>query len=236
MTFQQRTNFSSRLIDYLNKYYWNRNIIKNNYKMLQIPYGYENYFTEEHQEKMKHRYTNTTKFIRYSPDFFIMQENSDRDCFLEYKVTKTPRYTFKNSQWNYGQIEADALENYLKLAELQVNVAVVIYCPYHSRPLLCGIPSLEWIVGNRQRTPNSIGSRTDFYNINLLKIPSFSKFMETFFNIPVQESKNLLNQEFFNLLKNDDTLQTEHAPRSVYNTEKHKTGFNWRIDDFYYNS
>lgn len=112
-----------------------------------------------------------------------------------------------------------------------INVAVVVYCPYHSRPLLCGIPNDEWVIGDRQSTPFSNGSGTDFYNIDLSKIPSFHKFMEEFFNVPIQESKRLLNQNFYNMLKNDNILKTEHDHRSNYNNEKYITGFNWRIDE-----
>lgn len=234
MSFNQRTNLSDKLINILNNYYWNTDDIKNKYKMLHVPYGYENFFNLEIQEKMKHRYTDTTKFIRYSPDYFILQENSNNDCFLEYKVTKTPRFSFKEKQWDYGQIEADALENYFKLISIGIDVAIVIYCPYHKRPLLCGIPNNDWIIGDRQRTASSNGSGTDYYNIDLSKISSFPKFFNDFFNVPIAITQQLLNQDFFDTLKNDNQLKTEHASRSYYNNKNYKTGFNWLIDESYY--
>lgn len=72
MSFNQRTSVSEKLIDYLYNNYWNKEIISSKHKILHIPYGYENYFSSDIQKKMKHRYTDTTKFIRFSPDYFIM--------------------------------------------------------------------------------------------------------------------------------------------------------------------
>lgn len=85
---------------------------------------------------------------------------------LENKVTKTPRYSYKDKQWNYGQIVADALENYLNLVSIGICVVVVIYCSYHSTPLLCGFPDKNWIYGQRQKFFLSTGSGTDYYNID----------------------------------------------------------------------
>jgi hypothetical protein len=235
MPFSKRTGASNKLISYLEQYYWSNEEIKR-YRLIQHPYGYENYFAPELQEKMRQRYTPTTEYIRYAPDYFLIQENTNNDILLEYKVTKTPRYSFGRSQWNYGQIEADAFDNYIKLTDIGVDVAIIIYCPYHPRPLLCGKPSRDWVYGIRQRTNNSNGSGTDFYNIDLNKLNSFSKYMNDKFNIPIAITKKILNRKIFDIIKNDSDLITEHDSQSFFNDGKHQTGFNWTINDNYYNS
>lgn len=222
--FNYRTETSNVLIHLLKDYYWNylKNVI------VHYEYGYETHIDPSVQNLLRLRQSNTAKHIRFAPDFLVFNKTQpELDFLFEYKVTKTPRYTFKENQWNYGQIEADAFENYMNLLSAGINVAVVIYCPYHSRPLLCGIPSNDWIYSNRQRTINSQGSGTDYYNIDLLKIPTFEDFMNDQLKVPLATSKLILNFNFYNVLKNDPILQTTHYYKSIYNKPGFATGFNW---------
>ena len=226
--FNQRTKTSAELINLLSYHYWDTKLIKCQYQITHFEYGYETHINQDVQNKLRLRQSETAKHIRFAPDFLLFREdNKDSDFLLEYKVTKTPRFTFGDQQWNYGQIEADALENYLNLMSMGVNIAIIIYCPYHSRPLLCGIPDKDWIYGIRNRTRYSSGSGTDFYNIDLNRIIDFSTFMEKFLDIPIHITDSLLNKSFFNKVKNNKLLLTTHSNRSNYNNSKYKTGFNW---------
>ncbi len=226
--FNQRTQTSNELISILSKHYWNTTTIKETNQIVHFEYGYETHIEQNVQEKLRLRQSKTAKHIRFAPDFLIFRTNKENsDFLLEYKVTKTPRYSYGHKQWNYGQVEADALENYLNLISMGIYVAVVIYCPYHSRPLLCGFPDNSWIYGKRQRTYSSSGSGTDYYNIDLTVIPEFSFFMESYLDIPLATTDNLLDKTFFDHIRSNNLLLTTHDKKSRYNNAQYSTGFNW---------
>ncbi|WP_427340515.1 hypothetical protein [Caloranaerobacter sp. DY30410] len=225
MSFYNRTQISNALIKYMKNFYWNNDIIKNKYKIFHHPYGYETHINNQVRETLISKTSNTAKHIRFTPDYLLIQSNNTNDFLLEYKVTKTPRYIFGDKQWNIGQIEADALENYLNLINAGINVAVLVYCPYHPRPLLCDIPNERWITSERLTPRYSSGSGTDYYNINLSLLNTFDDFMKKFFSIPANLTTSLLNKQFFNMLKNDSLLKIEHAEKSPYKNKV--TGFNW---------
>lgn len=222
--FNSRTDTSAKLIELLKNFFWDK--VKN--EIVHCEYGYETHITQDIQSSLRIRQSKTAKHVRFAPDFLVYKLNlNDSDCLVEYKVTKTPRYTFKDQQWYYGQIEADALENYINLIDAGINVAVVIYCPYSERPLLCDTPSLNWVYGERQTTNRSQGSGTDFYNIDLRQIKSFQDFMSDKFKLPNDSISKLLNKNFYSELMNTDILKTDHYYRSYYNNSKYLTGFNW---------
>lgn len=225
MPFAHRTEVSTRIIHELNDNYWLTDIIKNKYLIHHIPYGYETHIDENTRKVLISKSSKTAKHIRFTPDFLLFQNNNSMDFLLEYKVTKTPRYSFGKAQWNYGQIEADAWDNYMNLMNANINVAIIIYCPYHNRPLLCDIPSQNWIFQGRQSTSMSRGSGTDFVNIDLTQLSTFDDFMEKIFNIPTNITKSLLNASFFNRLKDTNILQIDHHPSSYL--KNIKAGFNW---------
>lgn len=160
--FNQRTQTSNELINLLSNHYWNTDIIKETNQIVHFEYGYETHIDQKVQEELRLRQSKTAKHIRFAPDFLLFKsDKKNSDFLLEYKVTKTPRYSYRDKQWNYGQVEADALDNYLNLISAGICVAIAIYCPYHSRPLLCGFPKENWIYGKRQRTYSSSGSGTE---------------------------------------------------------------------------
>lgn len=225
MSFSDRTLASDILIQKLIDYYWS--LLSQQINLIHEPYGYETHISERAQNLLKRDYSTTAKHIRFTPDYILSrrENNYQKTILLEYKVTKTPRFTLRDKQWNVGQIEADAWDNYMNLVNAQVEVAILIYCPYHSRPLLCDYPSLNWLINTRQQTRNSAGSGTDFVNINLHQIRSFDDFMANEFGVDQQYSQSLLSRTFFYELMNDENLQTNHHWRSHY--KDNVTGFNW---------
>lgn len=227
MGFLQRSAKSDRLIELLSQYYWNNSIIKQNHIFHEI-YGYETHISTSVQEILKRIYTKTAKHIRFTPDYIVGQSNSigiEPIVLIEYKVTTTPRYTLKDKQWDIGQIEADAWDNYINLANAGVKVAILIYCPYHPRPLLCDFPNDTHIIQARQYVQRTqFGSGTPYCNINLRALHSFDEFMQTQFNMPLTSSKPLIKQ-ILNISKDDPLLQITHAEKSEYRDKQ--TGFNW---------
>jgi hypothetical protein len=118
--------------------------------------------------------------------------------------------------------------NYLNLTASGLQVAIVIYCPYHARPLLCDFPNNDWLTQARSVVRHSqTGSRTDYCNISLPKIRTFIGFMVTEFAIPYDVSRPLI-RNVLGAAKADPLLAITHANASPY---KGKTvGFNWTDD------
>ena len=162
-----------------------------------------------------------------SPDFILPQHTSKiiNSILLEYKVTATPRFTLKDNQWYYGQVEADALDNYINITKIGVKVAILIYCPYHPRPLICEYAN-KVNRSRRHSIRNGFGSNTDYYNIDLNCFRNFHEFMEDEFNVPISVTKSQLSNDFYCILKTNPKLSIKHHPKSQYKIE---TGSNWIV-------
>lgn len=225
LSFYDRIKVANIIIEELKNNYWNK--LKKAYNLIHEPYGYETHIAPEMQEFLKMDYSTTSKHIRFTPDYILsrkISKNNIKTILLEYKVTRTPRYTLGNKQWDNGQIEADAWDNYMNLNNAKVDVAILIYCPYHSRPLLCDYPGEQWITNNRQRPKNSAGSGTEYVNINFKKLRTFDEFMEDEFLISRNITESLLTKQFFHRLKTNPYLTILHHKNSNY---KYPIGFNW---------
>ena len=109
MCFEDRTGKSSKLIELLDECFWNNESISS--ILIQEAYGYEKLLGREIQEILKGTYSLTAKHIRFAPDFLVAKRKKQGDnpvLLLEYKVMSTPRYTFRDTQWDRGQVEAAA--------------------------------------------------------------------------------------------------------------------------------
>jgi len=220
MAFYERTQKSKILIELLSNYFWKD--AKENFNLIHEPYGYENFVAKDIQELLKKSDSSTAKYIRFSPDYII--GNQGKIILADYKATTTPRYTTKSLQWNIGQVEADAWENYEKLTSIGVDIALLIYCPYHPRPLLCDTPDNSWLWGARSKVKNTqTGSYTDYVNLDLTKLKTFVAFMEEVLNIPPDFSKPKVASM---LEEAKNLLPTTHDVKSNY--KQCETGFNWK--------
>lgn len=229
MGFSDRTGKSNKLIELLIEHYWNAPVIQTAHRIFHEPYGYETHISTTAQTALKRIYTATAKHIRFTPDYIVGQAGASTAqnpvVLLEYKVTTTPRYTLRDSQWDSGQIEADAWENYMNLVGAGIRVALLIYCPYHSRPLLCEFPDDNWLTQSRSAVQSTnTGSRTDYCNITLSRLRTFSEFMEQEFNVLAATSQPLI-KIILDAAKTDPLLQISHASSSSYGGNK--AGFNW---------
>jgi hypothetical protein len=227
MSFSKRIATASAIISELNAAYWEKEEIRTMHSILHIPYGYEMHISFQAQNVLKKVYTKTSKHIRFTPDFILLQEGNQKIFLCEYKVIKTPRYSLGANQWDSGQIEADAWENYINLINAGIDVAVVIYCPYHARPLLCDVVSQNWINTERTKVISSAGSGTPYVNVNLKEIRIFESFMHAYFNVPLALSSELLSADFFERIMSNPHLTTTHNNKSHFNNSQYMTGFNW---------
>lgn len=233
-SFREREKASRCLIDEMTVHYWESDeIIRRG--VFHVQYGYETHIPETARRVLANLDTPTAKFVRFAPDFLLIradkqQPTNNRVVLLEYKVTLTPRYkplaNVELEWYNIGQIEAAAWLNYETLSK-HFEIALLIYCPYHPRPLLCDILKEEWKISEKAETPKSTdkGSRTAYFNINLAKIAKFEDFMSEVMGVETKTTISLLNAAWFNRLRENPFLQVRHDEKSPH--KGYETGFNW---------
>lgn len=230
MGFKARSNQSQKLLDLLREHYWENINIKRRNRIHHVEYGYETHINQQAQDALKRIYTTTAKHVRFAPDCVIIQRVSQEEepvVLVEYKVTTTPKYTLRDRQWDSGQIEADAWDNYLNLNGAGILCAILMYVSYHERPLLCGYPDDGWLTAPRTKveTQTRRGSGTDYCNVDLRKICTFSEFMHSEFQVSKEISGPLVTK-VLDAAKGERLLHTNHHEDSLYR-EGHETGFNW---------
>src|SRR5688572_25734594 len=96
-------------------------------RVIIVPYGYETHVPDVARRQMRLLGTATSKFIRFTPDFFVLDCSQPENLhLLEYKVTQTPVYSsariasigrsvgIQDLRWqDVGQMEADAYDTYI---------------------------------------------------------------------------------------------------------------------------
>ena len=172
MLFEERSQASTTLIDILNKHFWNSNALRSLYH---VETGYETLeMPEDVREHLRHIRNKTTKHIRFTPDFLIVdRDNSDNIYYLEYKCTqKTAGYP------NRGIIELDAYDNYADLHRIGVKVAILNYVAYHDRFLLCDfIENIKEVRRSEGLTQTTEGSKTPYVNTDLNGMRTLLEFL-----------------------------------------------------------
>ena len=152
-SFKNRSQVSNKFIKIMTNYFWTP--ISKIYPIVHFPLGYENLFQPNIQNLLKEIYDRTAKFIRFLPDYMVINTQTKESWFLEYKVTRTPRYSERDKQWNIWQIESNAWENYVDLRKIGIRVIVAVFCPYYSRPLLAFFPKDSFIIKSKTKVKKS---------------------------------------------------------------------------------
>ncbi len=209
---------------------WTAEQIAEGFGFRHEPNGYEHIVPEDERRTLRQRYDEEALSVRFRPDALVFQGGEDEGNYVlvEYKATTTPRYTFGSLQWDRGQIEADPWESYLGRVNDGQRLAILNYCSFHPRPLLCDYPAASWQVGGRRRVGRTTtGSRTDFYNTNLRLMRTFDQFMLDEFRVPRDVSLPLIQNVLAEILVTP-LLQTRHDSKSpFFRSRGHQTGFNW---------
>jgi hypothetical protein len=228
MGFSARNEKAARLVRDVAQMLWASPVIQDTGPYFHEPYGYEALLSHEAQDVLRRRHDATADHIRFAPDFVLVypnRRNNRNVLLLEYKVTTTPRYTFKEEQWDFGQIEADSWENDLQLSTLGIAVALIIYCPYHSRPILCDFVKPELANTLRRQVQSTYtGSSTDYVNIHLKSMRTLGEFLSDELGIPYAISAPIITSMKEGWLR-DSVMHTSHATGSTY--KERITGFNW---------
>lgn len=169
---------------------WERPEIKT--RLAHVQYGYETHIPSEIRDRMRFLYNETARYIRFAPDFFLLDLNNLEHLYLlEYKCTRTPLWSrgrinqvaayARNPglDWpDIGQWEASAFDNYTALWGINIRVAVLNYCAYHPRPLVCDfVDRAIELWRDKVRTDTTTGSRTPFVNLDLREFRTLADFL-----------------------------------------------------------
>jgi hypothetical protein len=226
----ERVAQAESFVEIMLRHYWTSEAVVQVHGFQHEPHGYEHHVPPHERNQLRYRYDQEAFDIRFRPDALVTQGGVGEETYnlIEYKTTTTPRYSFYAMQWDRGQIEADPWEYYLRRIEEGERLAILNYCSFHARPLLCDYPTLQWQVGQRQQVYSTVtGSRTDYYNTNLRMMRPFEQFMQEEFGVPEAISMPLIRQALAEIL-GDPRLQTQHDRNSVFHgSPGHRTGFNW---------
>lgn len=188
--FEERSKETGLVIETVVRGLWEHPAVKK--WMIHVQYGYETHIPPDVRERLRYLYNATSRYIRFAPDFFVLDTSKPDSLYLlEYKCTRTPLYSERRIEalrrkaqdlhldWpDIGQWEASAFDNYKALWGIGVRVAVLNYCPYHSRPLVCDFVDRAVELGRFSVTTNTAtGSRTPFVNLDLRMLRSLDQFL-----------------------------------------------------------
>ena len=105
----ERVAQAESLVQIIMDNYWTAEQIAAGFGFRHEPNGYEHIVPEEERLTLRYRYDEEALNIRFRPDALVLQGGEPEGTYIlvEYKATTTPRYTFREAQWDRGQIEAD---------------------------------------------------------------------------------------------------------------------------------
>ncbi len=161
-------------------------------RLVHVDYGAEHIVPKEVHGIIRFIHTETTRHIKFSPDLFVVDRRyPERTYLLEYKCTQTPLYSrnrigmIRNKSprkeidcQDIGQWEAEAHDNYQSLTELGIRVAILNYCAYHNRLLVCDfVERVTPLHRDQVRLATTRGSRAPFINFDLTTMRSLEEFL-----------------------------------------------------------
>ena len=169
--FKHLVDNERKLVEVVERYVWN-----NLGGVRHAPYGYETQpkISQEVRDilgRFSVENNLTARHIRHAPDAFIVQQNPQILYLVDYKCMTVPvcdDWIIEKVSQNagrcvkaddIGEIHTASYDNYIKLQEIGVKVAILTYIAYHDRFLLCDfIGSIEALdpyeVGDKQTERN----------------------------------------------------------------------------------
>ena len=191
MGFGDRTKQSDTLIQIVKEHLWDHPSISD--RFLHVAFGQETHLPGEAMALLRGlRHNVTAYFIRFAPDFFVIDKSDPGKIYLlEYKCTQTPLYSTgrirnigaelnkPSLDWPYiGQWELEPYNNYMRLTSLGVKVAVLNYCAYHRRHILCDfVDAIPDVYREEVRLGTLAGSGTPYVNFDLESMRSLQDFL-----------------------------------------------------------
>jgi hypothetical protein len=187
----ERTAVEQRLIALVAQELWQQGPLRD--RFLLVPFGQETHILREAMQALRFARTVTALHVRYAPDFFLLDTlHPERVHLLEYKCTLTPlRFASRVAEVaralrkpqlgreSLGNWEEAAYDNYLRLHNAGVRVAILYYCAYHPRQVLCDFVSAlnDEVFRFRVATPTTSCSRTPAINFDIDMLRSLEDFL-----------------------------------------------------------
>lgn len=187
MAFTQLVDKGQQLVNIVDRHIWS------NLELTHVPWGYETHVSQEIRQQLSVFSADnniTARYIRFSPDFFVVQQKPNLVYLLEYKNSQAPLYSQNRinhlsqlankplKSEDIGQWQTAAHDNYKALQSIGVKVAILYYVAYHRRLLLCDfVENVEEIFRDKVRTDTRTGSRTDYINFDVRAMRTFQEFM-----------------------------------------------------------
>jgi hypothetical protein len=211
MPFNTRIHQANSLIEIMNNEIWNKAGF--NDRFIIAPYGYETHIQQNVRTNLINSTIITAQFIRFTPDFFLIDmSNPDAVHFLEYKLTWTPLYSSKRINHIkkhsgvadltanvIGQMEAAAYDSYISIVKIGVRVAILNYCSYHHRPLLCKfVENIKLLFRDNVSTLTYTGSGTPYINFDCRSLRTFQDFMSEEHDVRMNDAEY---DDFLRVLK-----------------------------------
>ena len=147
---------------------------------------------DEVRERLRFVQNETSAYIKFAPDYFVVDNSNPENLYLlEFKCTRTPLYSPRRINMlrlrasdstleaeAIGQMEQAPYENYLRLSQMNIRVAILNYCAYASQKFLCEfVEKIRVIHHDVVRLPTLRGSRTPFINFDLRSMWSLTNFL-----------------------------------------------------------
>lgn len=204
MGFADRLEQTNAVIAALRADLWESPVVSQ--RLIHVDYGAEHIVPKEVHAIIRFIYTETTRHIKFAPDFFVVDKRCpERTYLLEYKCTQTPLYSRnriemireksprKEIDWqDIGQWEAEAYDNYQALAKLGIRVVILNYCAYHDRLLVCDfVQRVTPLHRDQVRLTTTRGSRTPFINFDLNTMRSLEEFLVAEHDFDIEQVKPL---------------------------------------------
>ena len=187
MPFEHLTFKEKTLVEIVEEYVWN-----NLDGVEHFPYGYETYIPQDIRNilgRFSVEDNPTARHIRHAPDALIVRRTADVLYLIDYKSTTVPmwsrrlireisRNAGRNVRWqDIGVIHTTSYDNYVKLKEIGVKVAILTYIAYHDRLLLCDyIETMDEL----RRAPVAFtdkGSGKDVINFDASQMRTLQEFL-----------------------------------------------------------
>ena len=230
MGFGARTKQSETLIQAVKEHLWNHPSISG--RFLQVAFGQETHLPREAMGVLRNlRQNMTAYFIRFAPDYFVIDKSDPAKLyFLEYKCTQTPLFSASRIKdigielhkpmldWrDIGQWELEPYDNYVRLTTLGVKIAILNYCAYHNRRVLCEfVDSISGVYREEVRLGTMEGSGTPYVNLDLKPMRSLHDFLCQEHNLDRDLISSICNEIETELL---DKLPMRHHRKSpLYDT------------------
>lgn len=159
--------------------------------LVRVDIGAEFQFPPSFHEPLRKLDSPTALWLRYMPDSALLDTTSGLAYLVEFKAMVTPLHSTRRlhmlrersghgdlASANVGVVETAALENYHRLTQAGLKVALIVYAAFHPQRLLA-----EWedrlvpLHSDRVRYGSSRASYTPYTNLHLGHMRLLDRFL-----------------------------------------------------------